>query len=120
MARIGPGPEWQVSEQKLREPTFKIIQSQTADFANKAAVKLVNRTSRKLPFVQFAFFQRLRLLLWISSNSANVSNVEGFRASSDARKPHMQEPALGSAWPMGISDSGGVGAVLYRFPDGVC
>jgi hypothetical protein len=50
MARIGPGPEWQVSEQKLREPTFKIIQSQTADFANFADVHRSPVTPRKRTF----------------------------------------------------------------------
>ena len=43
--------------------------------ANIVDVQLANRTSRKLPFVQLAFFHRLRLLLWISSSSANISNV---------------------------------------------
>ena len=51
----------------MRQATFV-----AADIANKAAVKLINRTSRKLPFVQFAFFQRLRLLLWASLTGANV------------------------------------------------
>jgi hypothetical protein len=59
--------------------------------------------------------------LWLISEGrklmANDRKVEGFRASSDVRKPYMQEPAVGSLCAMGISDSAGAGAVLRRLPE---
>ncbi len=59
-----------------------------------------------------------RVLTW-PFRRRNDRNVEGFRASSDVRKPSMQEPAVGRLWSMGISDSGGASAVHQWLPDGM-